>query len=190
MAVRKRESGRRNLVSAKDIFFAEQPWRQCSRPGICASARHPQGRSLAQSILNSLPERAGDTLPASDHSTTGLGGHKHTWEHLLSDHHAAPRPSLSSFSVDCGDLLAAKCSIEQIRSKVNSLSKNSGPYQQDYIFIGATGGPRWQSGSVRFKRSESWAGISEERWTGKPVQEHLKLEPGGGGKSENWRSDG
>ena len=129
----------------------------------------PQGRAWAQSILQFFTRTAGDTLPAP--TTQPLG-----WVDINTP--GTPRatitplpgPASPAFSVDCGDLLAAKCSIEQIRSKVNFTVKELGAIPAGLYFIGATGGP--DGIGIRYDSSDQshGLGISEERWTGKPVQ--------------------
>jgi hypothetical protein len=52
-----------------------------------------------------------------------------------------PSPTSFPFSADCGDLPTPKCSIDQIRNKVNFTIKELGTIPEGLYFIGATGGP-------------------------------------------------
>jgi hypothetical protein len=127
----------------------------------------PQGRAWAQEMLHFFTRAGSDTLPAPTtepmrwvDQTPGV---------------AAPTvtpvtPVLPAFYADCGDFSAPRCSIAQIRSKVDFTVKELGIIPEGLYFTGATGGPDdvW----IFYKSQDNSWGLSlnEEPWTGSTEQ--------------------
>ena len=127
----------------------------------------PQGRAWAQGLLNYFTRAGSDTLPAPTMATM-------RWVEQTPGVPASTltpvEPTQLAFSADCGDYSAPKCTVEQIRSKVDFTVKQLGTIPDGFYFTGATGGP----GRIEiFYDTADHGGviyISEAPWTGSPEQ--------------------
>ncbi|MFZ3070747.1 MAG: hypothetical protein WA110_06485 [Anaerolineaceae bacterium] len=125
----------------------------------------PGGRAMAQSVLSFFTRNANDTLPAPTEiplvwveQTPGVPAAT-----------ATPWPG-PAFSEECGDYSNPRCTIAQIRSKVDFTVKELGEIPVSMYFIGATGGPDRvyilyntpdQSGILTLIE-QPWAGSSDQ----------------------------
>jgi hypothetical protein len=96
----------------------------------------PQGRAWAQEIIHFFTHAESDTQPLP--TSTPL-----VWVQVTPGE-PVPVPTIlpvAAFAADCGDFDSPKCSVEQIRSKVNFPVMELGTIPEGMHFIGATGGP-------------------------------------------------
>ena len=124
----------------------------------------PQGQAFAQSILQFFTRTQGDTIPAPTSPPMKLVHPGETTRTPL------PSPTGFTFADDCGNLPVLKCSIEQIRSKVDFTIKELGTIPVGLYFIGATGGP--QMVVIVYNSADNSGAVSliEQPWTGSPEQ--------------------
>ena len=128
----------------------------------------PQGRAWAQSVLRFFTRSESSTIPVPTEApllwitqTPGVPAATSTTEPTLSG---------AAFSNVCGDFRYPKCSVEQIRSKVNFTVKELGVIPAGMYFTGATGGP---NSVVIFYDTLDHSGfisLTQEPWTGLPAQ--------------------
>jgi hypothetical protein len=129
----------------------------------------PQGRAWAQSVLKFFTRAESDTLPAPTAEPLG-------WVDLttpgtpLPTITPTPSPTDSAFFVECGDLSAPKCSIEQIRSKVKFTVKELGTIPTGLYFTGATGNADGIYLSYDTVDHSGFISIKESPWTGSSTQ--------------------
>jgi hypothetical protein len=120
-----------------------------------------QGRAFANEVLHFFTRAGSDTLPYTPELVV--------WVDLTPGVPAptmTPLPAMAPFAADCGDYPSARCSIEQIRSKVDFTISELGTIPTGFYFIGATGGPDrvwilYDNGNYGYGLA-----IVEEPWTG------------------------
>ena len=125
----------------------------------------PQGRALAYDFLHFFTRAGSDTLPYTPPRvawvdvTPGVAAPTMT-----------PLPSMAPFAADCGDFPSPKCSIEQIRQKVDFAISELGTIPSGFYFIGATGGP--DRIFINYDAEDHSGGLVlfESPWTGSPEQ--------------------
>jgi len=134
----------------------------------------PQGRAWAQSALQFFTRAESDTIPVPTseplvwvEQTPGLPAPTMT-----------PLPPMAPFAADCGDYREPRCSVEQMRSKVDFTVKELASIPEGMYFVGATGGPE-----EAFLRYETVDGsrsqfLFEQPWTGSPEQKSFEVAPG------------
>ena len=131
----------------------------------------PQGRALAQSILQFFTRAGSDTLPAPTPQPLGWvaqtpGGPQPTLIPTTS-----PTPAAGSTPlVDCGKLPDPKCSVEQVRSQVNFTVKELGSIPSGMYFIGAVNGPQGVELLYDTPDHSGFIYLSQAPWTGGPEQ--------------------
>ncbi len=138
-------------------------------------AATPQGRAWAQSLLRFFTRSESNTFPAPTEAPL-------VWVEQTPGVPAAtptPLPTLTgaAFSNECGDYRSPRCSIEQIRSKVNFPVKELGVIPASMHFIGATGGP--DHVYILYDTQDQIGAISltQERWTGSAAQTAWNIGP-------------
>jgi len=116
----------------------------------------PQGRALAQVVIHFFTRTATDSLPVP--TAVPL-----TWVDITP---GAPLPTSTPQALfrECGDF--PKCSVEQIRSRVNFPVLELGRIPAGMHFLGATGGPEriyllYDNGKLTYG-----VALTEEPWTG------------------------
>lgn len=124
----------------------------------------PQGRALAQEILHFFNRSTSNTLPAPVQATLA-------WVEVTPGITATtptPQPTLSGavFSDTCGDYRSPRCSIEQIRAKVNFTIKELGNIPSGMDFVGATGGPDQVTLLYDTQDHSTVIILTEKPWTG------------------------
>ena len=134
----------------------------------------PQGRAWAQSALQFFTRAESDTIPAPTSEplvwvdqTPGVPAPTMT-----------PLPPRAPFAADCGDYRSPRCSIEQIRSKVDFTVKELASIPERMHFTGATGGP--QEVYISYDTIDRSAGLFlfEMPWTGSSEQKSFEVAPG------------
>ena len=124
----------------------------------------PQGRAFAQSILRFFIRTDSDTLVLPTQSITWVEvtpGVPHPT--------MTPQPTLTplvEFAKDCGSFPIMKCSVEQIRSKVDFTVKEPAAIPDGMYFTGATGGSDGIFLRYEYENNSGGLFISEERWVG------------------------
>ena len=99
----------------------------------------PQGSVLAQNIIKFFTRSRSNTLLVPTQAPVA-------WIEVtpgMTSVAPSPQPTLSGavFSDVCGDYRIPRCSVEQIRGKVNFTIKELGIIPSGMYFVGATGGP-------------------------------------------------
>jgi len=118
----------------------------------------PQGRAWAQEVIHFFTRAASDTLPAPTAAPL-------VWVNVTPGA-LAPTTTPRALFTDCGDFTGPKCSVEQIRSKVDFPVRELGTIPQGMHFVGATGGPDrivlfYDNGELTYGLT-----VVEEPWTG------------------------
>lgn len=128
----------------------------------------PAGRAFAQNILSFFTHNVSDTLPAPTEiplawveQTPGVPAAT-----------ATPWPG-PAFSDECGDYSNPRCSIAQIRNKVNFSVKELGVIPAPLYFIGATGGPERVYITYNAPDHSSGLLLIEQPWAGSSDQAPL-----------------
>jgi hypothetical protein len=127
----------------------------------------PQGRAFAQSFLGLFLRASGDTIPV-------LTPPPMNWVELTpGSPHATmtPMPTLTplaAFYEDCGSFPIMRCSVEQIRSKVDFPVREPAKLPHGLYFTGATGGQDAIYLRYEYENNRGGLFITEERWTGTP----------------------
>ena len=118
----------------------------------------PQGRAWAQEIIHFFTRAASDTQPAP--TTAPL-----VWVNVTPGE-PVPTATPRALLADCGDFANPKCSVEQIRSKVDFPVMELSTIPEGMYFIGATGDP--DRIALFYDNGEHTYGlnITEEPWTG------------------------
>jgi hypothetical protein len=128
----------------------------------------PGGRALAQSVLRFFTRSSSNTVPAPTEIPL-------VWVEQTPGEPAATATPLPgpAFSDECGNYPSPRCTVEQIRSKVNFPVKELSVIPAPMDFIGATGGPdrvyilydtQDHSGGLMLYQ-QPWTGNSEQiRW--------------------------
>lgn len=118
----------------------------------------PQGRALAQAVIHFFTRTATDSLPVPTAAPL-------TWVDITP---GAPLPTSTPQALfrECGDFNSPKCSVEQIRSRVNFPVLELGRIPAGMHFLGATGGPEriyllYDNGKLTYG-----VALTEEPWTG------------------------
>ena len=134
----------------------------------------PQGRAWAQSALQFFTRTGSDTLPAPTseplvwvEQTPGVPAPTMT-----------PLPPRAPFAADCGDYRSPRCSIEQIRSKVDFTVKELASIPEGMHFTGVSGGP--EEAFIKYDTVDQSAGLFlfEMPWTGSSEQKSFEVAPG------------
>ena len=94
----------------------------------------PQGRALAQEIIHFFTRTESDTQPLP--ASTPL-----TWAAVTPGQPVPTLPPMAAFAADCGDYGSPRCSVEEVRSKVDFPVLELAYIPEGMHFIGATGGP-------------------------------------------------
>ena len=134
----------------------------------------PQGRAWAQSALQFFTRAESDTLPAPTPEPL-------VWVEQTPGVPAAtitPLPPMAPFAADCGDYREPRCSVEQMRSKVDFTVKELATIPAGMYFIGATGGP--EEVFIKYDSVDQSAGLFlfEQPWTGSLEQKSFEVAPG------------
>ena len=118
----------------------------------------PQGRAWAQEIIQFFIRATGDTMPAPTLAPL-------IWVDVTP---SVPFPTNTPGAVftDCGDFNNPKCSVEQIRKKVNFPVMELGAIPEGMHFVGATGGPERIALTYAIGKYGYGLFITEEPWTG------------------------
>lgn len=134
----------------------------------------PQGRAWARSALQFFTRTQSDTIPAP--TSEPLVWVEQTPGALVAT--STPLPPQAAFAAECGDYREPRCSIEQMRSKVNFTVQELASLPAGMYFIGATGGP--QEAFIKYDTNDQSAGLylSEIPWTGSAEQTGFEVAPG------------
>jgi hypothetical protein len=121
----------------------------------------PQGRAWAQEIIHFFTRAGSDTLPYTPKALVWVDA-------TASALPPTPTP-MAAFAADCGDFDVPKCSVEQIRAKVDFPVKQLGITPEGMRFVGATGGPDYVE--ILYDNGiYAWGvSIDEAPWTGNSV---------------------
>ncbi len=135
----------------------------------------PQGQAWAQSLLRFFTRSESNTLPAPTEIPL-------VWVEQTPGVPAAtptPLPTLTgaAFSNECGDYRSPRCSIEQIRNKVNFPVKELGVIPASMYFVGATGGPDHVTILYDTQDHSGAIFLTQERWTGSAAQTAWNIGP-------------
>jgi hypothetical protein len=134
----------------------------------------PQGRAWAQSALQFFTRTESETIPAPTSEPL-------VWVYLTPGVPAptmTPLPPRAPFAADCGDYREPRCSVEQMRSKVDFTVKELASIPEGMYFIGATGGP--EEAFITYEKADHSGFISliELPWTGGSEQKGFEVAPG------------
>jgi hypothetical protein len=137
----------------------------------------PQGRAWAQSAMRFFTRTESDTIPAPTSEPL-------VWVEQTPGVPAPPAPTMTPlppmapFAADCGDYREPRCSVEQMRSKVDFTVKELATIPAGMYFIGATGGP--EEVYIYYERGDQSGGLSlrEQSWTGSLEQKSFEVAPG------------
>jgi hypothetical protein len=125
----------------------------------------PQGRALAQGFLQFFSRAGSDSLPAPTEEPL-------VWANQTP---GVISPTLTplpgpAFAGDCGNYPTPRCSVAQIRSKVNFTIKELGTVPDGVYFTGATGGPDKVYILYDTGNHQGFLVLWESPWTGSPAQ--------------------
>lgn len=170
LAVGKRPLSNQGDASMKTIFHRTALIVLAVIVGFALLFATPQGQAFAQSILQFFIRTPGDTLPMPSAEPV-------KWIDVTPDVPSAtltPVPAFALFAAECGDRNNPTCSVEQIRGKVNFTIKELGEVPGIQLnFIGTTGSPDSVNLLYKYQIDQNKPNIliiSEERWTGQPIQ--------------------
>ena len=121
----------------------------------------PQGRVWAQEIIRFFMRAGSDTLPYTPQPLV--------WADVTASALPPTSTPMAAFAADCGDFDAPKCSVEQIRAKVDFPVEQLGTIPEGMHFVGSTGGPDYVE--VLYDNGIYALGVSitEVPWTGNSV---------------------
>jgi hypothetical protein len=125
---------------------------------VAMLALTPQGRAWAQEVIHFFTRATSDTMPVPTAAPL-------IWVNITPGV-PAPTATPRALFTDCGDFNSPKCSVEQIRSKVDFPVRELGTVPQGMHFAGATGGSDrivlfYDNGEFTYGLT-----IVEEPWTG------------------------
>jgi hypothetical protein len=134
----------------------------------------PQGRAWAQSAMQFFTRSESNTIPAPTSEPL-------VW---VEQTPGAPAPSITPlpprapFAAECGDYRAPRCSIEQMRSKVDFTVQELASLPAGMYFVGATGG--LEEAIIKYDTVDQSASLflSEMPWTGSAEQKGFEVAPG------------
>ncbi len=132
----------------------------------------PQGRAWARSALQFFTRSESDTLPVSPTETLAWVNPK--------DPTGTPAPTMmpmAAFSAECGDFQAPRCSVEQIRVKVDFPVKELGTIPAGMYFTGATGGPAEVYIVYDLPNHNGGMVLVQQPWTGSAGQTAWQVAP-------------
>jgi hypothetical protein len=128
-------------------------------------AATPQGRAFATGVLHFFTHAGSDTLPAGTPLPVG-------WVDVTPGVPGPTRTPMVAF-IDCGDyslVNGPKCSVEQVRARVNFTVEELGTLPAGLQFVGATGGPDSIVILYATEDQNGWLYITEQPVTGSPDQ--------------------
>jgi hypothetical protein len=119
----------------------------------------PQGRALAQNILQFFVRTDSDTLLVPTEPVVWVEPRPSARQVTKTT-----LPAIAIFAAECGDFPNPTCSVEEIREKVDFTVQELHTIPERLYFMGATGGPDSIFLKYEFENHSGGLVIFEERW--------------------------